>query len=592
MVKTDDNTISLNLKGMDILDVLKMFSGYSGMNIVVGKNVTGRVSLFLKNVNVLDAFDIILLANDLAFEKKNGIFYIMTQRDYELLYGQRSDEKKAAKIIPLKNARAADLANALNQIKTNMGKIVVDPATNTLVLIDTPEKVGEMESFISQTDLPLKTAIFNLDYAQAEKLSPKIQDLLTKNVGTVRIDERTNKIAVTDYPEKLDEIARIISAFDEKTLQVLIDAQILEINPEQSFKMGVDWDFWLKKNFRFVASLPTTGAVNKLSIGTAAGGQTISEPGQYQGIIDAFKSIGDVKILSSPRIMAVNSQEARILVGTKQPYASQTSVTGDGGVVTVAETINFVDVGIKLYVTPTINRDNFVTMKIRPEVSSIGNPYLTAKGEAVPVVSTSEAETAVMVKNGVTIIIGGLTKNEVNNEVSSVPVLGDIPFLGHLFKRTSKENKKSELVILLTPHITAGETTFSDFNQVQAKDGMRARMLGDDIIIEKSNPVAQKQTVPPTEKGYCSAVIEKVKAMALFDNNPAKGENPVRGSAKVAFTIGFDGKLVDEPAVTVASDPALIPYAIKAIKSASPFPPFPDSLRRETESFTAELTFE
>ena len=587
ILKADDNAVSLNIKGMDILDVLKMFSGYAGMNIVVGKNVTGRVSLFLKNVAVMDAFDIILLANDLAFDKKNGIIYVMTQRDYELLYGRRSDEKRSAKIIPLKNAHAADLAVALNQIKSNLGKIVVDPATNTLVLIDTSEKVVEMENFARQVDVPLKTIIFDLDYAQADKLSAKLQDLVTKNVGTVKVDERTNKIAVTDYPDRIDEIARIVSAFDEKTMQVLIDAQIMEINPQKSFKMGVDWDYWIKKNFHLVASLPTPGAGAKLSIGTAASGLTPSDPKQYSGIIDALKTIGDVKILSSPRIMALNSQEARILVGTKQPYASQTSVTGDGGVVTVAETINFVDVGIKLYVTPTINRDGFVTMKIRPEVSSTGNPYLTAKGEAVPVVSTSEAETAVMVKDGVTIIIGGLTKNEVDNEVSQVPLLGDIPVLGNLFKRTSKTATKSELVILLTPHITGGEATFSDFNQIQAKDGSRARMLGDDLIIEKSNPpAAVKLPEMSSEKEYCSAVTEKVKALALF------GQHPRSGSVKVAFTVRFDGKLADEPAASDASDPELVPYAIKAIKSASPFPPFPDSLRKEKEDFTAELTFE
>ncbi len=307
-----DNKITLNIKGMDILDVLQMIAGYSGMNIVVGKNVTGRVTLFLKNVDTWDAFEIILLANELAYDKKGEIIYIITQRDYELQYGQRSDEKKKVKIIQLKYARAEDLSASLTQMQSNLGRIVTEAVSNTVVLIDTPEKIKDMQNFIDNIDLPVETRIFNLNYAQAEKLQAKIQDTITKNIGRIRIDERTNKIAVTDYPAKLDEISRILAAFDEKTLQVLIDAQIIEVKPKDEFKMGVDWDFWLKKNLRLAASLPTSGAVNKLSIGTAAAGKAPTESEQYKGIIDLLRTIGDIKIRSSPRIMAWNNQEARM----------------------------------------------------------------------------------------------------------------------------------------------------------------------------------------------------------------------------------------------------------------------------------------
>ncbi|MFH0827570.1 MAG: secretin N-terminal domain-containing protein [Candidatus Omnitrophota bacterium] len=567
-----EDNISLNIKGMDILDVLKMLAGYSNMNIVVGKNVSGRVTLFLKNVNVWDAFEIILLANDLAYEKKSGIIYIITQREYELLYGQKLNEKTKAKIIPLKYARAEDLAASLNQMKSNLGRIVVDIASNTVVLIDTPEKITAMQNFIKAIDSPVETRIFNLNYAQAEKLQAKIQDTLTKNIGRIKIDERTNKIAVTDYPAKLDELAKVISAFDEKNLQVLIDAQIIEVKPKDEFKMGVDWDYWLKKNFRLAASFPTSGAVNKLSFGTAADGRVLDEKGEYKGIIDLLRTIGDLKILSSPRIMAVSNQEAKILVGTKEPYASQTTVTGDGGTVTTAESINFVDVGIKLYVTPTVSRDNFVAMKIKPEVSSTGTPYVTAKGETIPIVSTSEAETSVIVKDGVTIIIGGLTKHKTDKETSRIPLLGNIPVLGALFGRTSNVSEKTELVILLTPHILSGETSFTDFSDVPPKDGAVVELEKGNLVIKKKGAGFQQGTAKKDGfSEYYTLVSDKVKAHALFIISPEAKE---KGEAEISFTLSKNGNLIDEPKVSKSSNPLLAPIRGKSGKIRVPISSF------------------
>lgn len=262
------NTISLDIKGMDIVDILKMLSTRTGMNIVVGKNVTGKVTLFLKNVDAWDAFEIILLANDLAYEKKGDIINVMTQRDYELQYGERYQDKKQAKTIQLKYAKAVDLSRALNQFKTNVGKIVVDEGSNTLILLDNPQKIKEMEDFIKSADLPLKTKVFSLNYAQADKIQTKIQEAITKGIGSLKIDERTNKIAVTDYPERLIEIAKIIQAFDEKTPQVLIDAQIIEIRPSDKFEMGIDWDYWIEKNFKVAGALPI-GTSSRLLLGTA-----------------------------------------------------------------------------------------------------------------------------------------------------------------------------------------------------------------------------------------------------------------------------------------------------------------------------------
>jgi general secretion pathway protein D len=162
-------------------------------------------------------------------------------------------------------------------------------------------------------------------------------------------------------------------------------------------------------------------------------------------------------ILSSPRITALNNEEAKILVGSTEPYVTTTTTTPATGAVTTAESVNFIDVGVKLFVTPVIHDDDYITMKIKPEVSSVTRFVTTGNKNTIPVVETSEAETTVMVKNGVTIVIGGLIKDEKIASVSKVPILGDIPLIGLAFKNTDEILRKTELVIFLTPQIISGD---------------------------------------------------------------------------------------------------------------------------------------
>ena len=592
------NKISLDIKGMDVVDVLKMLATRSGMNIVVGKNVTGKVTLFLKDVDIIDAFEIIILANDLAYEKKGEIINVMTQRDYELRYGERYQDKKQAKVVQLKYAKAADLSRALNQIKTNVGKIVVDEASNTVVLIDAPDKIKEMEDFIKDTDLPLKTRVFGLNYAQAEKLSTKVQEIITKGVGSIRIDERTNKIVVTDYPDKLKEIENIISAFDEKTPQILIDAQIVEISPKKdAFAMGVDWDYWLKKNVRLISSLPApalTGVAtmpNKLSFGVAAANKTVGNEGEYKSILDLLRVIGETKIISSPRIMALNNQEAKILVGTKEAYITSTSSQSGTGSTITSQSVNFVDVGIKLFVTPTANRDGFVTMKIRPEISSAQRTNIISQDQKteVPIVTTSETETTIMVKDGATIIIAGLKKDKREKEVKKIPLIGDIPLLGYLFRSTKDEVTKTELVIFITPHIVSGEEPLGYTSLTKDKDILYLQSIAD----MQSKISAEQKTnnfiKPGSLQDYKKFVLDKIKAASAASKTD---EVLSKGEVEITFILNSNGELKDEPRVISSTNQSLNEIAVECIKRASPFPEFPSSLNKEEEVFKISLAYE
>lgn len=575
--------ISLDLKGLDIVDVLKMISNRSGMNIVVGKNVTGKVTIFLKDVNIWDAFEIILASNGLAYEKEGEIIKVMSDRDYELIYGEKFQDKKQSLARALKYAKAQDLSVTLNQIKSNIGRIIVNEPANTLIVLDTPQKISQIEKIINDLDQPTETKVFELKYAQADKLKPQIQEAVSKGVGTVRTDERTNKIAVTDFPDKIRELGKIIEAFDEKPSQVRIDAQIIEISPEKDeFKMGVDWDAWITKNLRLSNSLPL-GGLTKLSLGLATSGATVGEKFDRRGILDLLRTIGKTKILSSPSIMVLNNQEAKILVGTKEAYITSTISQSGTGTEVTAQSVNFVDVGIKLFVTPTINKDNFVTMKIKPEVSSSKLTDLTSEGKVtqVPIVTTSEAETVITLKDDNTIIIAGLKKDQKAKEIRKIPILGDIPILGFPFRSYSSSITKTELVIFLTPHIVK-DTQSPSYGSLTRDEDIVQGLRDIDLQRAKQQLSSQAGSIE-----YEKALREEI--LSLLQQNAPQG---LKGKAVVRFSILSSGNLKGEPRITHADSEALGDYLAKAVKAASPFKEFPQDLPKAQESFELEVLYQ
>lgn len=447
----------LELKDMDIGDVLKLISKKTGLNIVTGQNVKGKVTIYLKNVEVRDVLQIILESNDLAYIEENGIIRVMTAKDYELTYGHRFGEKTQVKIAQLKNTNAADAMNFLIQMKSTIGKVIVDDKSNTIVLMDTPEKLAAMTLLIKEIDVPIMTKVFDLSYAKAEDLSAKITETLTKNVGTMKFDKRSNKIIVNDTSQKLQEIEKMVKAFDEKHEEVLIAAKIVQIILSDQYKMGVDWEaivsnyhsLDLKNSFSVLSSGDKRG---KLSIGTISNED-------YTVLIEALDTVGKTNILSSPHITAINNEEAKILVGSTEPYVTTTTTTPSSGPTTTAESVNFIEVGVKLYVTPTIHNDRNITMKIKPEVSSVTRFVTTGNNNKIPVVETSQAETTVLVKDNVTIVIGGLIKDEKVESINKVPLLGDLPLVGFAFRNRDQLLRKTELVIFLTPKIITGDVS-------------------------------------------------------------------------------------------------------------------------------------
>ena len=550
--------VTMQFQGMDIVEILKLLAEQAGFNLVAGQSVSGKVTLFVKDVDPWEAFEVILAANDLAYEKRGTILSIMTQREYELLHGYPYQDRRIIQSVVPRYAKAADLSRSLTQVKSNIGRIIADEATNTLILMDTPDLIRKMQELIKEMDQPLQTRVFSFNYGLVKTLTPLFQEIITKGVGKISMDERTNQLVVTDTPDKLEQMAVMAKTFDKRSPEVLIDAKILQVALTDQYQYGIDWELLINEKLDFKSA----GALNLSSGGALKlGKSTPAGSGDYKFVIEALRTFGDTKVLSEPRILVTNNQEAKILVGSKEPYiTTQVSQSGTGTAVT-AEQVSFIDVGVKLYVTPTISSEGFISMKIRPEVSSKTGTLITSQKNEIPIVETAEAETVLSVEDQGTVILGGLIRDETSRSEGKTPILGDLPIVKHLFRFRRDSSKKTELLVLLTPRIVTGR---------------------------RGEPVSSPRE-KQVESGvdYYSLLVNLIQAVSRTQAL-AGGEE---GTVVVEFTLNPKGWLEGRPRIISSEEKTLEPLAERAVLIASPYPPFPPEAGDESRTFKIPLTY-
>jgi type II secretory pathway component GspD/PulD (secretin) len=548
--------ISLDLKGVDILDVLKLLSQKSGINFIAGRNVTGKVTIFANDVDVWEAFELIIGANDLAYERTGELVTVMMARDYELLYGQKFQERTKSLTRTLQYAKVTQVATVLNQLKSSVGRVVADEGSNTLVVSDVPLRLAEMEELLKELDRPSLTRIYNLNYAEAEKLKEKVQELLTP-LGTFSFDARTNKAVVTDLPEVIEKIDQVINAFDVPDGLVLIEAKIVKVELTDKMDAGIDWqqlfshDLSTRTNLRVLSDIVG---------GTATGGamKLFTFPDdQARIVLEALNKITKTDTLSNPRIMVSNNQEAKILVGTKEAVVTVTTTVPATGSTVTAPEIQYVDVGTKLFVTPNIKRDGYVQIKIRPEVST--STTIEFQTNRIPIVTSTEAETNVLVKSGTTLIIGGLIETKDDTTRNRVPGLSDIPLLGRAFRSISGTKKKTELVVFLTPQIILPDGTA--FVPPKIYERIADKDLPE-IILQEPVPASYRNAV---RSRLQQQLTSKFRSLGLGG-----------GSVVVSFVLGHDGQLIGEPKTDSPQGEAFQAAAVSALMDAQPFSQFPE----------------
>lgn len=290
--------------------------------------------------------------------------------------------------------------------------------------------------------------------------------------ATISSDPETGRIIVITDEETSVHISQVISNLDIPKPQVLIKVVFLEVTYNNGYDIGIEGGF---KNQTvgggssqgtvaganaFGASTLATVAtnVNALGLPIAAFGNTPPGAGfyqvignDYQATLRAIATAGKTEVLSRPSILARNNQPATITVGQSVPLINSVRYDNFGNAI---NSVDYTDVGIILRVTPFISADGLVEMIVSPEISSLTDQSVTiASGVSVPVIAKRSADTVVVTPDGQTVIIGGLMQNNKTSSESKIPLLGDIPLLGNLFKRQAKNGTKTELLIFLTPHI-------------------------------------------------------------------------------------------------------------------------------------------
>jgi MSHA biogenesis protein MshL len=281
---------------------------------------------------------------------------------------------------------------------------------------------------------------------------------LTENrLKQLLVNEIAGIIMVTDYPENLDKIAAFLADVEEGSKrQVLIQAHILEVTLRDTFSLGVNWQAVINSGAAYTLTQGTVGAA---ALANSTGLFKFNASGKDFGVfLDALKDQGNINMLSSPKISALNNQKAVIKLTTKQVSWIKTQTTlASGGLqqdITYQPQID--EVGIFLDVTPQIAADGKITMQIHPSVSEVrdfsspnNDPLLGSK----PVINVREIDTMAEAKSGETIVIAGLISDKLNEIKRSIPLLGDIPYIGMLFSSSKQERVKSELVIMMTPYV-------------------------------------------------------------------------------------------------------------------------------------------
>ncbi|MEW5766555.1 MAG: type IV pilus secretin PilQ [bacterium] len=410
--KVEVPLISMDFKEAEIGDVLRLISHKSGINIVAGKEVTDKVTLRLEAVTWRQALDMVTRAYGYTYvEEEGGIIRV--------------------------------------------GKALVK---------------GE---FITQ--------VFSLNYADAKEISGSIKPLLTEAKGTepagqLTVVERTNSLVINDNPAVVEQAAALIKELDVRTPQVMIEAKIVEVTLRDATSLGIEWQAddpqspgertWgggglnmpggtttqlEKEEEEGVIAISGPGSITYNELGRGKGSffriGTIRGEFDINARLNALMEDSKADILSNPRILAINNKEARIIVGEEYPIEETTISEG-----TVQRTIEYKDLGIKLLVTPKINSDGYIVLEVHPEVSVFSG--YAPNGN--PIIATRESESEILVKDGETIVIGGLIQNEKKETVSKVPLLGDIPLVGLLFKNRNIDNSKTELLIFITTNIKRG----------------------------------------------------------------------------------------------------------------------------------------
>ncbi|MFH1904916.1 MAG: secretin N-terminal domain-containing protein [bacterium] len=441
--------ISLDFDNTEIRDVLRVLAEQHNLNIIVSDEVKGEVTVHLDQVRLENALRVILGTKDFGYLKRGNIIEVGS---LERLKSLKAAEDEAVlgtttEILHLKYVNAEEIEKTIKKCLSSKGSTTVHYST-----IRSGWPVGGIGGEATMGVVP--------------------------RTGNKK-EEFSRVLIVRDFPEYLTKIRQLVEELDKPPKQVLIQTLIVEVNHDLTRDIGIDWktlnllgtaigDIRYGDFGETLRGVVEGGTVTVPSTGFTGLTATYKrlEPPRFEAVINALEEKGKANVLSNPKILVLNGHEATILVGEKYPILT-TDVSPETGAVTSESLDHYEPVGVTLKVVPIIWEDGRVNMSIHPAVTELGDDVTGSTGLTIKRITTRELDTNITINSGETIVIGGLIKNKETVTHYKVPLIGDIPILGWLFKRERKVTEKMELLIFITPTI---------MDTAQLTEGERASM--------------------------------------------------------------------------------------------------------------------
>ena len=402
--------LSLNFQNIELRAVLQQIADVAGLNLVASDDVQGAITLRLKDVPWDQALDLVLQTKGL-------------------------DKRVTANVLLV--APAEELA------------------ARELLVLESRKQMTELA--------PLRRELLQVNYAKASDLAKLFQSAVglegaTDERGSVAVDDRTNNIIAYQTQERLEELRKIVAQLDIPVRQVMIEARIVEANVDYDKSLGVRWGGQMNRGNWSAGGIrkplaegaeppenpPSSPFVDMGTVNGSAGlGIAFITDNLLLDLeLSAMEKTGNGEIVSQPKVVTSDKETARILKGTEIPY-QESSSTG-------ATSVSFKEASLSLEVTPQITPDGWVNMEVK--VTKDEPDYLNKLND-VPPIKKNEVNAKVLISDGETIVIGGVFSNTQSKVVEKVPFLGDVPYVGRLFRRDVVSEAKSELLVFLTPRI-------------------------------------------------------------------------------------------------------------------------------------------
>lgn len=449
IVDEGDGKLYVHIQQESLRKVLELLSEQGGMNILASPSVEGTVSASLNGVDIEEALNAILRSTGFISRRDGQFIYVGTPEDFQSQ--DRAIDRVNTRVYRPNYTTAADLKQLIEPLLSeSVGKCTVTAPAQIGIATNNSNAGGDSYS-------------------------------------------AGDAVVVQDYEANLAQIDQLVDEVDQRPSQVAIEAMILSVNLNDENQFGINWEMLRNQpNVRFGIGSPRQAPLE----GTGkADGQTGAIIGQYNyagglsyafldsslgSFLNALETIGDTDVIATPRLMCLNKQRAEILIGAQLGYIS-TTVTETS----TAQSVQFLEVGAQLRLRPFIASDGLIRMEVHPELST--GQVRVAGGFTLPDKEVTQVTTNVIVRDGCTVIIGGLMREDLSTSSSQLPLVGNLPVLGGLFRQKTEKRQKREILVLITPHVICDAEAHLD-----GEKGAEEFHRRHGVVADKMNPIGKR----------------------------------------------------------------------------------------------------